>query len=65
MRRIIPIEINNEYVIGGGVVVGAAGSHDDVVLQITFSPMWAGLAKSIVWLDADGRSAGSGQHYHL
>lgn len=53
MRRIIPIEINNEYVIGGGVVVGAAGSHDDVVLQITFSPMWAGLAKSIVWLDAD------------
>ena len=51
-RRIISCQVNNEYVQGSGVVVGAAGSHDDVVLRLTFNDMWDGLTKKITWLDA-------------
>lgn len=56
--RIIDLTIRDEYAIGtGGVVqVGAAGSHDDVALRLTFCEMWAGLAKSIVWKDALGEN---------
>lgn len=53
-RRIIPCQVTDEYVRGSGVVVGAAGSHNDVALRLAFSPMWAGTARSIVWKDALG-----------
>jgi chemotaxis protein histidine kinase CheA len=55
--RTIPVQVNNEYVQGAGVAVGAAGSHNDVVLEIAFSPLWDGLAKKITWLDANGENA--------
>lgn len=53
-RRIIPCQVTDEYVRGSGVVVGAAGSHNDVALRLEFGPMWAGTARSIVWKDALG-----------
>lgn len=55
-RRIIPCLVTDEYVQGDGVVVGAAGSHDDVALRLSFGPMWAGTTKSIVWKDALGQN---------
>jgi hypothetical protein len=48
------VQVNNEYIRGACVPVGAAGSHNDVVLEITFSALWDGLAKKITWLDAKG-----------
>ena len=54
--REIPIQVTDEYVRGAGVAVGAAGSHDDVALRISFSPMWTGTARSILWLDAAGEN---------
>lgn len=53
-RRVIPLQVTDEYVRGAGVPVGAAGSHDDVALRLAFGPMWAGTARSIVWRDANG-----------
>ena len=54
MTRIIECQVTDEYVRGSGVVVGAAGSHNDVALRLAFNPMWAGTARSIVWKDALG-----------
>lgn len=53
-RRMIPCQVTDEYVRGDRVVVGAAGSHNDVALRLAFGPMWAGTARSIVWKDALG-----------
>lgn len=52
--RYIPITISNELVYGDGVSVGAKGSNDDVILQITFSEFWDGLSKHITWENAHG-----------
>lgn len=41
--RIIECQVNDEYVVGSGVPIGAAGSHDDVVLRLDFGDMWADL----------------------
>lgn len=54
--RIIPCAVTAEYVRGSGIAVGAAGSHHDVILELEFSEMWKGLAKSITWLDANGEN---------
>ena len=53
-RRIIQCQVTDEYVRGAGVVVGAAGSHNDVALRLVFGPMWEGTTRSIVWKDALG-----------
>lgn len=50
--RTIPITVNDEYIRGTGAVVGAAGSHSDVILDMIFGDAWEGLAKTIVWRDA-------------
>ena len=55
-KRIIECQVNDEYVVGSGVVVGAAGSHDDVVLRLTFNDMWAVLNKYATFRDATGES---------
>lgn len=55
-RRVIPCRVTDEYVFGAGVVIGAAGSHNDVVLRLEFSALWANTARSIVWKDALGGS---------
>lgn len=54
MTRTIPLKIQNEYIIGDRVLIGAAGSHNDVVLRMEFSPMWEGLAKTVQFTDALG-----------
>lgn len=51
--KYIPLTIENEYIKGANVVIGAAGSHNDVYLSITFGDMWADTIKRIVWLDAN------------
>lgn len=51
--KYIPLTIENEYIKGANVVIGAAGSHDDVYLKITFGSMWDGLFKRIVWFNAN------------
>ena len=54
--KVINCKVADEYVQGAGVAVGAAGSHDDVALRLTFSPMWDGTSKKITWLDARGEN---------
>ena len=56
MTRTIPLKIQNEYIAGDKVLIGAAGSHNDVVLRMEFSPMWDGLAKTVQFCDALGES---------
>jgi hypothetical protein len=53
-KRIIECAVNNEYVIGGGVPIGAEGSHDDVVLRVAFSEMWTGLNIYATFINALG-----------
>ncbi len=54
--RIIPCEVRGEQIVGSGVVIGAAGSHDDVALELRFSPVWEGTSKRIVWFNALGEN---------
>lgn len=54
--RTIPIKVKNEYIVGDGVLVGAAGSHNDVVLRMEFSELWAGLAKTAQFRDPLGEN---------
>ena len=53
-KRIVKCQVTDEYVIGAGVHLGAEGSHDDVLLELTFSDLWQGLTKSITWWNALG-----------
>ncbi len=55
-KRIIPVELRDEYVLGAGVAVGAQGSGGDVVLQMEFGPMWDGLVKYVTFRDALGEN---------
>jgi hypothetical protein len=55
-KRIIECQVSDEYVLGAGVVVGAAGSHDDVVLRLTFGEMWIGLNIYATFRDARGEN---------
>lgn len=54
MTRTIPLKIQNEYIAGDKVLIGAAGSHNDVVLRMEFSPLWEGLTKTVQFRDALG-----------
>lgn len=54
MTRTIFLKIQNEYIAGDKVLIGAAGSHNDVVLRMEFSPMWEGLTKTVQFRDALG-----------
>lgn len=55
-KRIIECQVSDEYVLGSGVVVGAAGSHDDVVLRLAFNDMWIGLNIYATFRDSKGES---------
>ena len=55
--RIIPITVQDEYVIGSGVPVGSAGSGKDISLEITFSESWSEYSKRINWVDSRGGNA--------
>ena len=53
-KRIIECQVNDEYVVGSGVPIGAAGSHDDVILRLKFNDTWAGLYIYATFRDALG-----------
>ncbi len=55
-KRIIECQVSDEYVLGSGVVVGAAGSHNDVVLRLAFGDMWVGLNIYATFRDSKGES---------
>lgn len=55
--RYIDCEVNDEYVIGSGVVIGASGSHNDVGLRLKFGDMWAGLNIYAIFTDANGEGS--------
>lgn len=54
MKKIVKCIVADEYITGDGVSLGAAGSYNDVLLELTFSPMWEGAEKQVVWKDAHG-----------
>lgn len=56
-KRIINCTVSDEYIVGGGVPIGAAGSHDDVVLRLAFGEMWTGLNIYATFTDAVGENA--------
>ena len=53
-KRIIECQVNDEYVVGAGVPIGASGSHDDVILRLKFNDTWAGLYIYATFRDALG-----------
>lgn len=56
-KRTIRLTVENEYVRGAGVPVGAAGSHDEVELEVTFvGDVWLGTNKYVTFRDALGQS---------
>lgn len=52
--RIINCTVNQEYVVGAGVVVGASGSHDSTALRLTFGEEWDDLSIYVSWKDSLG-----------
>jgi hypothetical protein len=56
MTRTIPLKIQNEYITGDKCMIGAAGSHNDVILRMEFSGMWDGLTKMVQFRDALGKA---------
>lgn len=57
-QRIVKLQISNEYIHGSGVSIGAAGSHDDVLLEMDFRPssMWAGTTRRAIFANALGEN---------
>ena len=53
-KKIIPIEVRGEYILGSGVSIGAVGSYDSVILRVKFDESWIGLSKYATWCDALG-----------
>lgn len=56
MIRTIPLKIQNEYITGDKGMIGASGSHNDVILRMEFSGMWDGLTKMVQFRDALGEA---------
>lgn len=56
-QKIVTIQIKDEFISGAGVTIGAAGSHDDVLMEMDFrsSPLWKGLAKRAIFSNALGK----------
>lgn len=53
-KKIISLEVRDEYVLGSGVSIGAQGSFDSVVLRVKFDDSWIGLKKYATWTNAQG-----------
>lgn len=53
-RKVIPLQVRDEYIIGAGGVIGAEGSGNDVALQMEFGAMWEGLVKYVTFRNALG-----------
>ena len=55
-KRIIEIIVNDEYVLGSGVVIGAAGDDESVALRTSFNDTWLGLNIYATFRDARGEN---------
>lgn len=58
-QRVISCAITNEYLTGDGVLIGAVGSHDDVLVELDFTaagPMWEGTTRTVTFTDATGQN---------
>ena len=55
-KRIIEIDVNDEYVLGSGVVIGAAGSDNSVILRVKFNDKWLGLNVYATFRDSKGEN---------
>lgn len=55
-NRIIEISVNDEYVVGSGVVIGAAGADNSVILRAKFNDTWVGLNIYATFRDAKGEN---------
>ena len=55
-KRIIEIEVNDEYVLGSGVVIGAAGDDESMALRVSFNDTWLGLNIYATFRDAKGEN---------
>lgn len=56
-QRVIACQVVGEYVAGDGVVIGAAGSHDEVIIELDFAKAgitWEGTTKTVTFTDALG-----------
>lgn len=53
-KRIINCSVKDEYLLGSGVPVGAAGSHNDVAIRVEFNEQWYGLNIYAIWRDSFG-----------
>lgn len=56
MYRYITGNVDAEQVNLSSHFAGAAGSHDDVVLRLTFDDMWDGLTITALWIDSRGEN---------
>ena len=54
MSKIIKCQVDNEYIRGGGVVIGSEGSGESVTLELAFNSAWDGYTKRLIWYDALG-----------
>lgn len=63
-QRVIPVAVTAEYIGGDGVTLGAAGSHNSVVIEYDFraaGPMWddpedGTLIKYVLWTNPQGNT---------
>jgi hypothetical protein len=55
-KRIIEISVNDEYVVGSGVVIGAAGDDESMALRVSFNDTWLGLNIYATFRDAKGEN---------
>ena len=53
-KKIISLEVRDEYILGSGVAIGAQGSFDSSVLRVKFDDNWRGLNIYATWTDALG-----------
>ena len=55
MSKIIECRVNDEYILGSGVPIGAVGSFGDIILRLEFNEMWDGLTIYATFKDALGQ----------
>lgn len=55
-KKIISLEVRDEFILGSGVAIGARGSFNSVVLEVKFDENWDDLPnKYVTWTNALGQ----------
>lgn len=59
-QRVIPVAVTAEYIGGDGVTLGAAGSHNSVLIEYDFrsaGPQWEGVSgRYVLWTNPQGNN---------